>query len=74
MNNQRRARLAEAAALISQALEILTELEAEEREAFEALPEGLAASDRGQKLEENADSLNDAICEIENAICLIADL
>lgn len=74
MNNQRRARLAEATALITEALNILTEVEAEEREAFEALPEGLAASDRGQKLEENANDLSEAISEIENALCLTVGL
>lgn len=74
MNNQRRARLAEASALITEALNILTEVEAEEREAFYNLPEGLAASEKGQKLEENADIISAFISDAEDAISALQDL
>lgn len=74
MNKPRRAMLAQAADLIQEALNILSQVEEEERDAFYALPDGLAASERGQKLEENADTIASVYSEIENAMTELADL
>ncbi len=40
----------------------------EEQEAFDNLPEGLQASERGEKLTENVDALQDAYTAIEECI------
>lgn len=67
MNNVRRLKLA---ALREQLENISLELEeilTEEQDAFDAMPEGLQQSERGEKAE-------NGIGEMENAIATIADV
>lgn len=52
MNKQRRKQIAAAIELIEQAQAILEEVIAEEQEAFDNLPEGIQASERGEAMEE----------------------
>lgn len=52
MNKQRRKQIAAAIELIEQAQAILEEVIAEEQEAFDNLPEGIQASERGELMEE----------------------
>ena len=54
MNHARRKR-------IQEAIEILEECEAEEREAFERTPDSLADSAPNLQREENADTLQEAL-------------
>lgn len=66
MNHDRRSRLEKAVLLIEEARDIIESCEAEERECYDNLSEGLQASERGQKYEENADTLADVVAELEN--------
>lgn len=54
--------------LLRQTLEQVEELEAEQREAFENMPEGLQQSDRGQASEARADALQELFDTFESAI------
>ena len=72
MNNQRRKalaklvdRLSELEALRASILEELQDVANEEREAFEAMPESLQESERGQTASEAADKLEEAVGELE---------
>ena len=71
MNDQRRAELGR----IVKELEFLKEeLEHEsngEYEAFENLPDGLQDSDRCLKLQENGETLEEAITDFQNVLDLI---
>ena len=57
MNNTRRKRLAQAAALLEQAKEIVEEVGSDETDAFDNLPEGLQAGEKGEAMSEVADTL-----------------
>jgi hypothetical protein len=72
LNKQRRAELDKAIALIQTAREnfdeaigIIQECASEEREGFDNLSEGLQATERGQSMEAAADSLDEAVGELE---------
>ena len=48
MNKQRRKRIQEALEIIEEAKAILEEVQEEEQEAFDNMPEGLQSSERGE--------------------------
>ena len=50
---------------IEEAKEAVDDVAAEEREAFDNMPEGAQASDRGQQMEENADALETAAYDLD---------
>jgi t-SNARE complex subunit (syntaxin) len=53
---------------IKKLLEDLEEVVAEEREAFENLPENIQLSDKGEEMEDDIISMDDAIEEIRQVI------
>lgn len=59
MNKQRRANLKEAVELLERAKSIIECVAEEEREAFDNLPEGIQYSERGEQMEEYADTLDE---------------
>lgn len=65
MNKERRKRLDEIVALVSEARGALEEIAGEEREAVDNLPDGLRESERGERMEEIADSLEEAVSSLE---------
>ena len=68
MNKARRVKLA---AILTKLQDIAVEFEAvkdEEQEAFDAMPEGLQNSDRGQAMEEGLGVLEDIGSSLESAI------
>lgn len=68
MNAQRRKRID---ALIVKMQEISTEIEelqSEERDAFDNLPESIQYSERGEQMERSADSLEEAQSDIDSII------
>lgn len=73
MNDDRRKRIDEAMEHISAAREILDTVIAEEQEAFDNLPEGLQNSERGQKMEETADSLYSVHSDLEDMEDLLGE-
>lgn len=49
-------------------MELLRQAQEDEQSAFDNLSEGLQASERGQKIEQDASTLEDAISSIEYAV------
>lgn len=68
MNKERRKELEKALGLLNQAKEIVESCQQQEQEGYENLNEGLQASERGQKLETNADNLQCAVDEFDTVI------
>lgn len=71
MNAQGRKRLAAAIALLAQAQTEISSLGSEEQDKFDGMPEGLQMSERGQKIEECATAMEDAVSMLDD---LISDL
>ena len=65
MNNIRRKKISDALELIARAREILEDVQEQEQEAFDALPEGIQYSDRGDAIEHCADILADSVAGLE---------
>ena len=57
---------------IGQIGEKLQEMAEDEREKFDSLPDSFQESEVGQKLEEVADQLDDAVAECESGNCYAA--
>lgn len=53
---------------IERALDLLREAAEEERASYDNLPEGIQESERGQKMEETADALDEAVSSLEDAL------
>lgn len=68
MNNTRRKIKREVIALLSSALELLETIADEEEEAYYNMPEGLQASDKGEEMSNNVDTLLDAVGNLEEMI------
>jgi hypothetical protein len=71
MNDIKRKRLDEAIELLTNAKEIIDEVSSEERGAFDNMPDSLQSADIGEKLEGNADTLDEALSEIDEIIANI---
>jgi len=71
MNNERRKRISSVVDALTDALEAVRDLAAEEQEAFDAMPEGLQDSERGEAASEAAASLEEAVGMLEESIDLL---
>lgn len=65
MNKIRRKQLNRALELLAEARSIIEEMQQEEQESFDNMPEGLQESELGEKIEENANRLEDIFGAIE---------
>lgn len=65
MNKQRRIRVKDALELIDRARGILEEVRDEEQESFDNLPEGLQEGEKGERMQENIDALEDFLDNLE---------
>lgn len=65
MNKARRKELNKALELLAQAREIIEAMQEEEQESFDNMPEGLQVSELGEKIEENAYTLEEIAGYIE---------
>ena len=74
MNNTDRKKLEIAMFHLSNAQLIISELKDSEREKFDNLNEGLQASEKGQKLEAGADSLDYIHDDIENIVDSLTEI
>ena len=74
MNKQRRAAISKIADELRALGERITDLEGEEQDAFDNLPEGLQDSERGNAMTEAVDTLNSAVSELEGVIETIETL
>lgn len=68
MNRERRKELEAIVSELDSLLDRLSDVRDEERWAFDNLSEGLQQSERGMKIEENADNLDFACDEINSTI------
>jgi hypothetical protein len=73
MNAQRRKEIAKAIALIEDAIAILDYAAEEEREAYDNLPESLQLSERGERMEECADAIENVSRELTDQIDCLND-
>lgn len=65
MNNARRKSVAEALELIEKARNILEEVKDEEQEAYDNLPESLQYGERGERMQENVDTIEEYLSYLE---------
>lgn len=70
MNKQRRIRVKEALELIDRARGILKEVRDEEQESFDNLPEGLQEGEKGERMQENIDALEEFLDNLEETDAL----
>lgn len=68
MNKMRRKCIGEAIAKLEWAKEMLDQVREEEEEAYGNLPEGIQDSDRGNEMEDNVYTLENAVNDIEDVI------
>lgn len=65
MNADRRKRLQRAKELISEARTIVEDVASEEREGYDNLPESLQGGEKGQRMSEIADNLEQMFSDLE---------
>jgi len=66
MNKQRRKALEKALEMLDEAYSVIENVRDEEQEAFDNMPEGLQASERGEQMEEYISILEDATYNIDD--------
>lgn len=66
MNNKRRKAIEDIADKISQLQRELTEIASDEQTAFDNLAESIQESEKGEKMTENIDEINDIVYELDN--------
>lgn len=74
MNRERRARLRQAVELFNRGTEVLEDVLADEEAALDSIPENLQGSDRYATLEENVETISQAIDDIAEITENISDL
>ena len=74
MNRERRARLRKAVELFNQGTEVLEDVLADEEAALDSMPENLQGSDMYATLEENVETISQAIDDIVEITENISDL
>lgn len=73
MNNRRRADLRNAADFIRQAKQLVDMVKNQEEFSYDNLPEGIADSERGEKMECAIDLLDEASDDLDSALDKIND-
>lgn len=73
MNSRRRKTLAVLIAALEDIQPSLDELSAEEREAYDNLPESLQDSERGQSMSASADCLEEAQSSFQEVLCQLQE-
>lgn len=66
MNAERRKLLDKAREYIGEAVSIIEGVQEEEEDAYYSLPEGIQSSERGEQIQENADTLSEILEELES--------
>lgn len=74
MNKQNRKELRGAIDLINKAVEIISAVKEEEEEKYYNLPDGLQESEKGEAFQENINTLDDAISDIEGIVEYIDEI
>lgn len=73
MNKARRKKVTDALAEIERQKDIIETAKSEEQECYENLPEPIQYSERGEAMQEIANSLESAVDDLDNAISNIND-
>lgn len=73
MNKDRRLRLLDAASQLDEVLSAIRDIQDEEQEAFDNMPEGFQYGDRGTTMMDAVDKMEDFICLIEKLQSEIED-
>lgn len=68
MNKERKQRFQNVVSSLEEAKDELTDIQAEEIDALDALPEGLQMSSRGYKMQEWIDFIDDTVASIDDVI------
>lgn len=68
MNKERRARIAKVVSALEDAKSELENLEAEEQEAFDNMPESFQNGEKGDECQAAIDALNTAASNVEEAV------
>lgn len=68
MNKERKQRFQNVVSYLEEAKDELTDIQAEEIDALDALPEGLQMSSRGDKMQEWIGFIDDTVASINNVI------
>lgn len=68
MNKERKQRFQNVISSLEEAKDELTDIQAEEIDALDALPEGLQMSSRGDKMQEWIDFIDDTVVSIDDVI------
>lgn len=71
MNKERRKRIDEAMIHLDNIKEFIEEIQLEEEDAYDNLPEGLQYSERGEAMQEASDNLSSAARSVREAIDLL---
>ena len=74
MNDARRKTLYIARDLMDQAMTIISDCRDEEQDAFDAMPEGLQETERGEAMEENVSNMEDILDEIDRLMELLDEV
>lgn len=67
MNEERRKKIEKAKFLISDAIGIIEEVQSDERDAFDNMPEGFQQSEKGEAMEEGLASMESAVDNLNSA-------
>jgi hypothetical protein len=73
MNDARRKLLSKALELLTEAHGMLTQAAEEEQDYFDNMPENMQSGDKGSRAEEIADSLQNAVSELDGIISAVED-
>lgn len=73
MNKDRRLRLLDAASQLDEVVSAIRDIQDEEQEAFDNMPEGFQCGDRGTAMMDAVDKMEDFICLIEKLQSEIED-
>lgn len=73
MNKERKQRFQNVVSSLEEAKDELTDIQAEEIDALDALPECLQISSRGDKMQEWIDFIDDTVSEIDDVISKIEE-
>lgn len=66
MNRDRRERLLDAASQLTEAIDTIRDVQEEEQEAFDNMPEGFQSGSRGEKMQIAIDKMDEFISQIES--------
>lgn len=74
MNKQRRAKIDEALHQLNNLKEQIDEMRGEEQDYYDNMPESLQGGDKGEAAQSAADSLSNAVTEIDSAISSLEEI